>query len=152
MKKSFILLFTLSSIIFSCGQKVNKDKLKEELLQTDREFSERSEEVGNHQAFLEYAAPDAVLLMQNQLPIVGKREIKEHFNTQNDTAYTLTWKPSYARIAKAGDMGYTYGIYTLKELNEEGTIHQGTYVTIWEKNKKGKWRFLLDSGNSGLGN
>jgi len=34
---------------------------KEMLLQTDIDFSTRSIEVGNHQAFLEFASPDVVL-------------------------------------------------------------------------------------------
>ncbi|HQB79140.1 MAG TPA: hypothetical protein PLJ52_12430 [Tenuifilaceae bacterium] len=34
-----------------------------------------------------------------------------------------------------------------KETEQES---QGTYVTIWKQNANGYWRFVLDSGNSGL--
>jgi ketosteroid isomerase-like protein len=149
-----IILSTAVSVLIlfsACSQQEKMDQLKEELLKTDKAFSSRSKEVGNHKAFLEYAAPEAVLLMQNHIPIIGKREIREYFDSQSDTVYTLTWKPSYARIAESGDLGYTYGIYTMKTKEKPYDTYRGTYVSIWEKNKKGKWRFVLDSGNSGLG-
>ena len=153
MKPIFYTALIILTISFSaCNKKNKSENLKKELIQTDKEFSNRSKEVGNHQAFLEYAAPGAVLLKQNHLPIIGKRDIRQHFEEQSDSAFTLTWNPSYAKIAERGDMGYTYGIYTLKTKQEPFETYRGTYVSIWEKNKKGKWRFVLDSGNSGLRN
>jgi len=140
----------LTSLI-SCNHQPDTSKLKEKLMQTDRSFSARSKEVGNNQAFIEFAATEAVLLKKNHYPIVGKREIKEHLNSQPDSAYTLTWKPSYARVAESGDLGYTFGIYTLTTHPPDQQVFHGTYVAIWERNKTGKWRFVLDSGNSGLG-
>jgi ketosteroid isomerase-like protein len=35
---------------------------------------------------------------------------------------------------------------------QKGQTIQGTYCTIWEKNDKGEWRFVLDTGNQGLSN
>ena len=151
MKKIYYLPLLFLLIATACDKAGTTEKLREELLNTDRKFSERSKEVGNQQAFLEYAASDAVLLKQNQLPIIGRRDIRQHFSNQSDKAYVLTWKPSYAKIAESGDLGYTYGIYTMKVKNNPKELYRGTYVTIWEKNKKGKWRFVLDSGNSGIG-
>jgi ketosteroid isomerase-like protein len=29
-------------------------------------------------------------------------------------------------------------------------VYQGTYTTFWKKDKKGKWKFVLDTGNDGL--
>lgn len=59
MKKLFPIIFI---IIISCNPKINMEEEKEMLLQTDIDFSNRSIEVGNHQAFLEFASPDVVLL------------------------------------------------------------------------------------------
>jgi ketosteroid isomerase-like protein len=35
----------------------------------------------------------------------------------------------------------------------EGTLvtREGTYVTIWKKGQNGNWKFVLDTGNQGLG-
>lgn len=126
---------------------------REKLLNTDIAFSNRSIEVGNHQAFLEYAAPDAVLLRENSYPVVGKVELKKLYSGLSDSTYRLTWKPSYVKVSKSGDLGYTFGIYLLEftDGDQKGHISRGTYCSIWEKNAKGEWRFVLDTGNSGLG-
>lgn len=46
-------------------------------------------------------------------------------------------------------LGYTYGIYTLKTPDRE-MMRKGTYVSVWIK-EEGVWRFVLDSGNEGVG-
>ena len=137
----------------SCNSQINMDQEKEKLLQTDIDFSNRSVEVGNFQSFLEYASPDAVLLKPNSYPVVGKSAMKQMYEELSDTDYRLTWKPSFARIASSGDLGYTFGIYLLEitEGEQKGRTSQGTYCSIWGKNAKGEWRFVLDTGNSGLG-
>jgi len=150
MKKIFplVLLF-----IWSCNTSVDLKQEKQNMLQTDINFSKRSVEVGNHQAFLEYAAPDVVLLKPDSYPIVGKPALKKLYAELTDTNYRLTWQPSYAKIANSGDLGYTFGIYLLEVTSgkQEGNIQRGTYCTIWEKSNQGEWRFILDTGNPGLG-
>ena len=150
MKK---LLPLLLLFIWSCKPSVDLEQEKQRMLQTDKDFSSRSVEVGNHQAFLEYAAPDVVLLKPDAYPIVGKPALKKMYDELTDTNYRLTWQPSYAKIAQSGDLGYTFGIYLLEVTGGEqkGEIQRGTYCTIWEKTAQGTWRFVLDTGNSGLG-
>jgi len=130
----------------------SKDQEKKAMLQTDIDFSNRSIEVGNHQAFLEYASPDVVLLKPNSYPIIGKPAMKELYAQLSDSSYRLTWKPSYSKVSESADLGYTFGIFLLEitEGEQKGQTMQGTYCTIWEKNAKGEWRFVLDTGNPGL--
>lgn len=146
------LLIVFILLITSCNTSTNMNKEKEKLLQTDIEFSNRSAEVGNHQAFLEFASPDVVLLKPESYPIVGKPALKKLYDELSDSHYRLTWKPSYGRVSVSGDLAYTFGIYLLEitEGEQKGQISQGTYCSIWEKNAKGEWRFVLDTGNSGL--
>lgn len=148
MKKLIGLLLIVT--IISCT--LNNDTEKEKLIQTDIAFSNRSVEVGNHQAFLEFAAPDAVLLRDNSYPVVGKPALRKLYAELSDSGYRLTWKPSYGKVAASGDLGYTYGIYLLEitQGEQKGQVQRGTYCSIWEKNAKGEWRFVLDTGNSGL--
>ena len=150
MKKLAPLFFILFFI--SCNTKINTGEEKEKLLQTDIAFSNRSVEVGNHQAFLEFASPDVVLLKPNSYPVVGKKAMKDLYAELSDSSYSLTWKPSYGKVSESGDLGYTFGIYLLEVVKGEqkGQMSQGTYCTVWEKNAKGEWRFVLDTGNPGL--
>jgi len=146
------ILPILLILLLGCNPKIDMEEEKEKLLQTDIEFSNRSVEVGNHQAFIEYASPDAVLLRDNSYPVVGRPALKKLYSELTDSNYRLTWKPSFGKVSKSGDLGYTYGIYLLEitEGEQRGQIRQGTYCSIWEKNAKGEWRFVLDTGTSGL--
>ena len=150
--KQFVFLIIISVFFTNCNMQTTLEQEKEKILQTDIDFSNRSVEVGNHRAFLEYASPDVVLLKPNSYPIVGKEAMKQLYSELSDTSYRLTWKPSYAKVSKSADLGYTFGIFLLEITRGEqkGQSLQGTFCTIWEKNAKGEWRFVLDTGNSGL--
>lgn len=122
---------------------------REELIKTDRAFSAMSGEKGMKNAFLEYIDSNGVLLRPNVLPVIGADAV-DYLIATNDTGYTMTWQPKSAAVAESGDLGYTYGTYVFKPNSKDTTLF-GTYVSIWKKNAAGKWKFVLDSGNEGLG-
>jgi ketosteroid isomerase-like protein len=152
---SFILLILITGILFAsgCQQSPDSENARQELLETDRAFSKRSKEVGNFQAFMEYAKDDAVLLKADSYPIIGKNAIQNYFSYGEDSTYVLTWKPQFAKVSASADLGYTFGIYQLRYTSGEnkGKVIQGTYTSIWERTPKKSWRFVLDTGNEGLG-
>lgn len=59
-----------------------------------------------------------------------------------------TPEPEYADIAASGDLGYTYGPYTLSFIGADGKkfTRTGRYFTIWKKRKDGSWKVMLDNG------
>jgi hypothetical protein len=140
-------LFILS--LFSCQAPVQTEKLSQELMETDRAFSELSKEKGMNLAFETYCHEEGVLLRPGSSPIKGRNEVISLLEKSDDSAIQLTWDPLFANAAGSGDMGYTYGIYELK-VKETGEVRKGTYVSIWMNGKEG-WKFVLDSGNEGLG-
>jgi ketosteroid isomerase-like protein len=138
----------LLQLFNGCSDKKNPDPAvaKQEILETDRSFSEFSRKHGMKKAFIEFIDNDGVLLRPNHLPIIGAYAID--FLTQvNDSSYTLTWRPSSAMVSASADLGYTYGIY---DLQLPDTNLSGTYVSIWKKQQDGKWKFVLDTGNEGV--
>jgi len=147
----WILISFLVIVLASCKFRFNKNEERIRALnsmqQTDVDFSNACKEKGVRKAFLEYLEDDGVLLRPNNYPILGADAI-EFLTSVNDSAYTMTWRPSGADVSVSGDMGYTYGLYSLKMAD---TTMRGTYVTIWHKNKDGKWKVVLDSGNDGVG-
>lgn len=161
MAKMLICFFSLLSI-FSCRQKdaeknpspsISQADEKENMLQimeADKSFSNLSMEKGMKNAFIEYMDSNGILLRPDQHPIVGADAI-DYLSQLNDSGYVLQWEPSEAIVAQSGDLGFTYGIYTLTPTAKD-TVLKGTYVSIWRKQKNGSWKFLLDSGNEGLGN
>ncbi|MBN3035118.1 MAG: DUF4440 domain-containing protein [Bacteroidales bacterium] len=150
-------LFPLAAAIFfllmimSC---TNQDPaaIRSELLHADRDFSRLSEEMGMMAAFLEFADSSAVLLRPNRYPVEGIHAVRELLSASHGGGFTLTWEPLQAHAASSGDMGYTYGIYSVRYSLPDGAPAEdrGTYVTIWKRDPSGKWKYVLDTGNEGL--
>jgi ketosteroid isomerase-like protein len=150
-KAAFLLPAVFASMfIFSCNQDNTtreKNYSAEEVLQADRAFSDMSRQVGMKKAFLEYIDNEGVLLRPNHLPVTGAEAI-DFLSQVNDSSYKLSWTPMKGEIARSGELGFTYGIY---ELATKDTVIKGTYVSIWKKQNNGAWKFVLDSGNEGIG-
>lgn len=138
-----------SACLFSCTGQADLEKQRQELMDVDIAFSELSREQGMNHAFTSYCADEGVLLRPQSKPITGKKAVSELVSLNADSAFQLTWEPSDARVSKSGDMGFTYGIYTMHPKDETAS-RQGTYVSVWIK-EKGSWKFALDTGNEGLG-
>lgn len=147
------MFFTVVVILlFSCKNKKDATLTipdKKELMEIDRTFSKMSEEKGMKNAFIEYIDSNGVLLKPGRMPIIGANAI-DYLIQLNDTGFSLTWEPNNGDISASGDLGYTFGIYALKPNSTDTTIY-GTYISIWKKEKNGKWKFVLDSGNEGIG-
>lgn len=154
MKKQLIILFFLASILLFSGCSKNRKQASiDEILNTDKAFSKLSEEKGMKHAFLEFADDAAVILRKNSYPQIGKAKMEDRFATFSDTGFTLKWEPQFADAACSGELGYSYGIYTMTGTDSVGDhmIEQGTYVSVWKKDKQGHWKYVLDTGNEGLG-
>lgn len=150
-KKIFIpaILLLLFLIVFTSCNWQNQSSINsssDEVLNADIAFSDMSRQVGMKKAFLQYIDNEGTLLRPDHLPLVGADAI-DFISILSDTAYTLSWNPMHAQIAKSGDLGYTYGTY---QLILKDSIIKGTYVNIWKKEKDGEWKFVLNSGNPGL--
>ncbi|MCX6322181.1 MAG: hypothetical protein NTX93_10350 [Bacteroidia bacterium] len=146
-----IMLFVFIIILFvilSCA-KNTKNPPAEILLQTDRDFSAMSVKEGMFKAFLFYIAEDGVILRNNSFPGKGKESLMQRFAGKSDTAFILSWEPLFETISKSGDLGYTYGIHSNTD-KITGKITKGTYITIWQKQTDGSWKFVLDTGTQGL--
>lgn len=126
-----------------------EEQWRQEILEADRAFSALSMDSGSNIAFLRYAAPEAVLLRENSMPLEGRDEVESLLFSRSDSAYQLSWEPMYAHVAGSGDLGYTYGTFRL-DIPGMDTSTAGTYVSIWKKFGE-DWRWVLDTGNQGLG-
>jgi ketosteroid isomerase-like protein len=135
-------------VILSCS-KSSKNPATGILLQTDRDFSAMSVREGMFKAFLFYIAEDGVILRNNSFPAKGKENLSARFSGKTDTTFILNWEPQFEKISESGDLGYTYGIHTNTD-KITGEITRGTYITIWQKQKDGTWKFVLDTGTQGL--
>ena len=156
MYKYFAVLFFCGTVLFmlSCfspkkEEPVDTEKFTASLIKADEDFAELSVQKGMKEAYLEYIDSNGVLLRPNIIPIAGADAV-DYIIGLKDTGYKMQWKPSNAVVAISGELGYTYGVYQLKPSLVD-TAFYGTYVSIWKKQTDGKWKFVLQSGNEGLG-
>jgi ketosteroid isomerase-like protein len=144
-----LLLFIVGCFFPKKNNTVANEKDKFALMNADNAFSNLSAEKGMKNAFLEYIDSNGVLLRPNVIPIAGADAV-DYIIALKDEGYTMTWKPNDATVAASGELGYTYGSYILQPSTKD-TIFYGTYVSIWKKQEDGKWKFILQSANEGLG-
>lgn len=113
----------------------------------DTKFS-RDTAQGGGPAFAKWFAPDAVMLSNGKAPVMGLTAITA-FADWKPQQYQLTWTPEGARMGAAGDMGFTWGTYTGRSKDRDGTpiVTTGRYMTVWKKQPDGSWKVELDASN-----
>jgi hypothetical protein len=153
----FLIIACCSLLAASCqsNQRPDTEKAEEagiatrvDMMNADRDFSLLSEEKGLRAADEEYIDSNGVLLRPGSIPMADA-DAMDYIIQSNDSAFTMTWEPKHASLAASGELGYTYGVYSLKPKDADTVIY-GSYVTIWRRQPDGKWKFVLQSGNEGL--
>jgi ketosteroid isomerase-like protein len=142
------VLSSAIALLSGCFQPSANEKFKDEILAADKAFSAASKRDGVEQAFLPVIAMNGKLLND---PRSGADAVRATYMQFPKTA-VLTWEPSFVDVAASGDLGYSWGRYTLTLPNvKKGAapvIQMGTYVTIWRHQPDGSWKVVLDGGNA----
>lgn len=143
MKLKYLLVFT---IFWACNEQNQNstDKSGQQIIVADKDASTLASEIGFNNALLSVADSSFVKLGNGQLPIIGKTAFENSFDKNNDIK-TITWNPINAAVARSGELGYSWGNWQFKT---QDTTYYGNYVTIWKKKEDGKWKMILDGGNS----
>lgn len=145
--------FALTLAIFvSAGAASAFDDSVNTLYDLDKNFSQYSASHGFQAAFAKYTSPDAIKLQGQNHPLIGRSSVLASLPPFSETL-TITWLPYGGDISASKDLGYTWGIYTVEQTDEEGSVNHsyGKYMTIWKKSADGKWQVVLDGGNSSPG-
>ncbi len=142
MKRAVLCLLGLSSLSALAASAGAPADLRS-LVEAERAFSRLSVEKGIRTAFLANLAPDSIVF--RPLPVSGRKVYEE----SPEAAAKLTWRPTFADIARAGDLGYTTGPYELVPGGRGAAAPQyGHYVTVWRIQPDGSWKVVIDVGNS----
>lgn len=99
--------------------------------------------------FASWFADDGVALGNGKPALVGKVAI-EKSATWSPKIYQLTWTPTDGMMGPSGDMGYTWGHYEghSKDANGNPVTTAGRYMTVWQREKDGTWKVVLDAGSN----
>lgn len=140
------LVFLLALVAFACNEnKTSRDHLVEKVRSVEKAFNDMAAKEGVKEAFLHFAADDAVISRNGKL-IEGKPAMAEYFNNQTLTDVKLQWEPSFIDVAASGDLAYTYGPYTFSAIDTAGLQINSTgyFHTVWKRQEDGNWKFVWD--------
>ena len=111
-----------------------------EIARIDSEYSNLSVAKGMPAASVEYFAEDGIAFAPTAV------NGKNFWASRTDFPGTLIWQPIFAFADAAGEMGFTTGPWELKKGNDQPSLGYGHYVTLWSKQRDGKWKIALDVG------
>jgi ketosteroid isomerase-like protein len=118
------------------------------VVEADRAFADLALSAGTAEAFGRYAAPLAVAVANGGGMIYGPDAIRAAYTFPD--GYVLRWAPEAGTASAAGDLGFTWGLYELEVPDSAGVVtRHGKYLSLWERQPSGDWRFAADGGNSG---
>ena len=120
-------------------KKVDQQVARSGLLEVERKFSQTSAELSARESFILYGAKDVRLFRNDHFPFVGKMAAADALAP---LTAEWTWTVSFAGVSASGDLGYTHGLYELRE--KTGTlVEKGNYARVWKK-VLGDWKLVID--------
>ncbi len=147
MKKLLVLTLLFGFISLAVAQKVRETSALQAMVDTERAFARMSEEQGIRPSFMAFIADDGILFRPTA--VKGKQWMTENPLPPSDKRPLLSWQPTFADIARAGDMGYTTGPWEFKsDINDAKPVAFGNFLTVWKKQPDGPWKFAIDLGIS----
>ena len=109
-----------------------------QVVETEKSFAESAKVKGIKSTFLEFIADDGVLFQPDA--VNGKK----YWNSQGDSVGLLYRNLAFADISANGVLGYTTGPWSFAPNKEEKPTSFGDFITIWQKQPNGKYKFVLD--------
>lgn len=98
-------------------------------------FNRLAQEKGQWTAFAETAADDAVMFVPQK--VLAKEWLKKQANP----AASVRWSTSVVYVSCDGNLAASTGNWT----RPDGSV--GYYSTIWRRDKKGRWQWIMDHGD-----
>lgn len=103
MKKFISLTLLLGYTSLGFAQKDPKSSPLQSMVDTERAFARMAAKQGVRPAFLAFIADDGILFRPTA--VKGKQWMTEHPLPTSDKRPLLSWYPTIASMAHAGDMG-----------------------------------------------
>lgn len=112
----------------------------EQVVNAERAFAARAQDVNARQAFAEYFAPDAIMFAPFSAPAFPR------LREAADWSVNIQWRPVAAAVSGAGDMGYTTGPSEFRRTAAEAPVGYGHYTSVWQRQPDGRFLVRIDIG------
>ncbi len=117
-----------------------------EMVDAERAFARRAQEVGAKQAFLDYFA-DSAVGFETGKPAPAKDGIRAQPDPPKDVEILFWWEPRYGDIAASGDLGFLTGpVRSARPDRNNGAVRHGNYASIWKRQPGGTFKVIIDIG------
>ncbi|WP_325636354.1 nuclear transport factor 2 family protein [Parapedobacter sp.] len=105
------------------------------LLMADRTAARLSEIKGPHAAFMSVVDQNSTFFGPAPMDALT------YLNNRPNIPDVMTWRPTFAAIAKSMEWGVTTGTLSFQRI---GAIKRyGEYLTVWRRDRKGNWKIDL---------
>jgi ketosteroid isomerase-like protein len=113
---------------------------------TERRFAAAARDQGWRAAFLEYFADDSIALTPD--PESARDRLKTR-PVRPFSEEELTWEPKAGDVAASGEIAWLTGPSTfIDRTASQPRPSYGNYLSIWKKQKDGRWRVFIDLGTN----
>ena len=138
-------------VLGACGRGPDPAVVRAAIRDADVAFAKATAERGA-EGWASFFADSGVMVVPGQ-NVVGRAAIRELMAPElGDTTHALIWHPTSVQASPDGNLGYSIGRWERTARRGEGAVaRRGSYVTIWEKQKDGTWKVVLDAGNADPG-
>lgn len=114
----------------------------DEVLTLEKNFATAVANDGPRAGFLAYSAPEGIVFERGtalNAPATWQRRPATN-------AGKLAWHPVWTDVAQSGELAYTTGPWTLTPNDDKTPTSAGQYVTVWQRQPSGEWKFVVDMG------
>lgn len=116
----------------------------QQIVNAELNFKDDCLEMGIKKGFLANMDSTAVAFTR-----IGIENARKYWRSLPEFPGIYSWLPSYAEVSNSGTWGYTTGAVEYRDsLLTDPPSSYNQYTTVWHKNKKGEWKYLVDIGNS----
>jgi len=105
------------------------------------------------EGLVSFYADDAAVFMPGAPIVTGKDAIRKTWaELFAAPGSSISFQPEKVEVSRSSDLAYCYGAYTLTVNDPKGKpiTAKGSYVVVCKKQPDGKWKLVVDIGNTAL--
>lgn len=123
-------------------KKLGAEEQRSSLLDAERRFLELARKDEVQKALGEILDKEARIYRQKSHPVVGIDSIQAYFSVK---PYLSVWETMQCEVAESGDLGYSYGTYTVRSSGSQPTEDErGYFLHAWKRDAVNQWKLVAE--------
>lgn len=148
MKSRTLLAFLAGCLLATGLRAIDKNAVKAELMNVEREFAAEVAKGDIRAAFLKFMAPDG--FAPGDFALSRAELAAKPVPPAPPPGFKLEWEPLFADVSDDATLGYTWGYLKMLVPRRDGQGETrtvlGLTLTIWKRQPDGSWKWVYDGG------